>query len=125
MPSIVEFQSDGDVLTARVLETRLMDEATIGRFHAEIIEGLGKKEEPNLLIDFSRVHFLSSSALGALLRVHKKCKEYKVALKLCNIAPDIHQVFKITNLVKVFDIYGDEADAYKAFQKKGGFFFRG
>jgi len=125
MPSVVKFESDGDVLVARILETRLMEDAAIGRFHAEVVAGLGKKEDPNLLIDFSHVQFLSSSALGALLRIHKKCKEYKVSLKLCSISPDIYEVFKITNLVKVFDIYDDEAAAYQAVKKKGGFFFRG
>lgn len=124
MASVLEFRSDSDVLTARILESRIMDDAVIARFQAETIDGLGKGEEPNLLIDFSRVQFLSSSALGALLRIHKKCKEYKVNLKLCNIAPDIYQVFKITNLVKIFDIQPDEAAAYEAFKKRG-LFFRG
>jgi len=125
MASTVKFRSDGDVLTAAILETRIMDDATIARFHTEMIDGLGKHEDPNLLIDFSRVQFLSSSALGALLRIYKKCKEFKVTLKLCSISPDIYQVFKITNLVKLFDICADEAAAYKAFKKKGGLFFRG
>ena len=35
----------------------------------------------------------------------KKCKEYEISLKLCNISPDIFQVFKITGLDKFFSIY--------------------
>ena len=53
--------------------------------------------------------------------LHKKCKEFKVQLKLCAISSDIHQVFKITKLDKLFSIEADEAAARKAFMKKGWF----
>ena len=59
-----------------------------------------------------------------LIRVNKKCDEYKVALKLCNISPDIMQVFKITGLGKVFSIYPDASDAMAEIEKSNQSFFR-
>jgi anti-sigma B factor antagonist len=67
---------------------------------------------------------MSSAALGMLIRLSKRCKEYKIALKLCNISPDIHQVFTITGLDKVFDIHADAAGAMEAFKKSGQLTFR-
>jgi len=67
---------------------------------------------------------MSSTALGMLIRVTKKCKQYKIAMKLCEIAPDIRQVFKITGLEKVFDIHEDVAQAIDAFQQSGQLSFR-
>ncbi len=78
-----------------------------------------RTEEKNVLLHFGRVVFLSSSALGMLIRVNKKCKEFKIALKLCNISPEIFEVFKITSLNKVFDIHADAGDALKSFKPSG------
>jgi len=119
----IKAESNGDILTVYILELRLLDEITIQGVFKDIMAVLEKTQEPNLLIDFRRVNFMSSSALGMLIRVHKKCKEFKIAMKLSNISPNIREVFKITGLEKIFDIYDDAADAQEAF-KKGHMFFR-
>jgi anti-anti-sigma factor len=98
---------------------RLVDEATIEQCYREIIAVLDKTEEANLLLHFGRVAFMSSAALGMLVRLHKKCKDYDISLELCNIAPEIREVFKITRLDKVFSIYTEASGAIEAF-KKGG-----
>lgn len=116
-------ESNGDILTIYINELRLLDELTIQQVYKEIMSVVEKTQEPNVLIHFGRVSFMSSSALGMLIRIHKKCKEFKVSLKLSNISPNIREVFKITGLEKIFDIFSDAADAQEAF-KKGQVFFR-
>ncbi len=64
-------------------------------------------ERINLILDFQNVRFLSSAVLGLLIRVSKKVYERDGQLRLCNITPKIHEIFKITRLTKVFDIYPD------------------
>ena len=88
------------------------------------MEVLDKTDESCALLHFGRVTFMSSSALGMLIRITKKCKQYKIDLKLCNIAPDIREVFKITGLEKVFDIQKDVPKALEALKKSGNLFFR-
>ena len=61
----------------------------------------------NLVIDFSNVHFLSSAVLGLLIRVSKRINENKGRLKLCSIGPRIYDIFKITRLDEIFEIYSD------------------
>jgi anti-sigma B factor antagonist len=104
---------------------RLVDGPGIEQCSREITELLDKTEERYVLLHFGRIAFMSSAALGMLIRLNKKCKEYKISLKLCNISPDILQAFKITGLDKVFSIYGDASDAMAAFKKGGQMFFRG
>ena len=67
---------------------------------------------------------MSSAALGMLIRVNKKCKEYKVSLKLCGISSDIREVFKITGMDKIFEIHADLSEALAAFKGGGGMSFR-
>jgi anti-sigma B factor antagonist len=61
----------------------------------------------NLILNFCNVRFLSSAVLGLLIRISKRIYENEGKLMLCNINPKIYEVFKITRLTKVFDIYKD------------------
>jgi anti-anti-sigma factor len=122
--ALIRSEVKGDVRIIFLDEARLVDPLAIDQCYREILDELGKTQERQVLLHFGRVAFLSSSALGILIRINKKCKEFKTALKLCNIAPDIFQVFKITGLDKVFDIRPDASDALAAFASAGHSFFR-
>ncbi len=122
--AIIKHVVKDEVRIIAIDEVRLVDEVALDQCYREIVDVLDKTEESGALLHFGPVTFMSSAALGMLIRVTKKCKEYKIALKLCNIAPDIRQVFKITGLEKVFDIHEDVAQAMDAFKKSGWSFFR-
>ncbi len=110
-----------NILTIHLLDERLMDEGQLKRIYTDVMALLDKTTEQKVVLDFSKVQFMSSSMLGKLVQIHKKCKEYKVKLKLSGISPEIYEVFKITRLHKLFDIESDEASARKAFLKRGLF----
>jgi anti-anti-sigma factor len=120
----VKHEVKNEVRIIAIDEVRLVDGPAIEQCYREILEVLDATEESNALLHFGRVTFLSSAALGMLMRVHKKCKEYKMTLKLSNISPEILSVFKLTGLDKVLAIYPDASAALEAFQKAGGSFFR-
>jgi len=61
----------------------------------------------NLILDFCNVRFLSSAVLGLLIRISKRIYQREGQLRLCNINPKIYEIFKITRLTKIFDIYKD------------------
>ena len=61
----------------------------------------------NLILDFCNVRFLSSAVLGLLIRISKRVYQHDGQLRLCNINPKIYEIFKITRLTKIFDIYKD------------------
>jgi anti-sigma B factor antagonist len=96
---------------------RLLDGVEIDQCYREIVQILDKTQEQNALLHFGRVKFMSSSALSMLIRILKKCKEYKITLKLCNVSPEEYEVFKITGMNKLFDIYDDATQAMEAFKK--------
>ena len=109
--SLIKNELKGDVRVFVIDVVRLVDEAVIEQCKQEIMELLDSTEESNVLLHFGRLTFMSSAALGMLIRVSKKCKEYDISLKLSNISPDIRQVFKITSMDKILDIYDDAGQA--------------
>jgi anti-sigma B factor antagonist len=118
--SLTNYTKDG-ILTIVFDDARILDETKLEQLGRDLIELLNKTSEERVILDFRNVKFMSSSMLGKLVQVHKKAVEFNVKLKLCNIDPQIRQVFKITRLDKLFDIEADEAAARAAFMKRGWF----
>jgi anti-sigma B factor antagonist len=92
----------------------ILEEKDIQALQKSIIPVIEQAERINLILDFCNVRFLSSSVLGLLIRISKKIYERDGQLRLCNINPKIHKVFKITRLTKIFDIYKDTEDAVES-----------
>ena len=124
MSASVKFEKTEDLLVVYITDVKILNEVSIQQLYKDTIEVIEKTDQPNVILDFQCVQFMSSAALGAVVRIHKKCKEFNVALKLCNIAPEIRKVFAITRLDKVLDIYDDPKAAVASFaaKKKKGFF---
>ena len=118
--SIISYTKDG-ILTVCLTDSRLTDEAKLEQLGGDLLKQLDETTEERVILDFRNVQFMSSSMLGKLVQVQKKCKEFKVHLKLSAISSDIQQVFKITKLDKLFEIESDEIAARKAFMKRGWF----
>jgi anti-sigma B factor antagonist len=118
----LRLQDQGEVLIVYFQATTLTDQSMIEQIGNELgdvaLEAAGNRK---LLVNFQGVKFMSSAMLGKLLPLHKRCKADKIKLKMCNISPNLKEVFVITNLVKLFDICGTEADAVASFDKRGFF----
>lgn len=96
---------------ATLTDEKILDEADIQALEDSIMPLIESSEEIKLVLDFSNVEFLTSSVLGLLIRISKKVYESKGLLMLCGINSKILEIFKITRLDKVFDIYDDRYDA--------------
>ncbi|QDT69406.1 Anti-sigma-B factor antagonist [Planctomycetes bacterium MalM25] len=109
------------VLTIQLDDARLLEEGRIQQVEKDLVEAIDASEDTRIVLDFSKVQFMSSSMLGKLVAIHKKVKSYKAKMKLASVSPEILEVFKITRLDKLFDIAPDVEAARKAFLKKGLF----
>ncbi|MGO9113516.1 MAG: STAS domain-containing protein [Thermoguttaceae bacterium] len=117
MPAYRHFdiaEIDG-VTVVRMRNRRITEDIDIHDFGSEMY-GLVENYKPKkLLLSFSMVEFLSSTALGKLISLHRKVHTQGGVLKLSNIRPDIYEVFAIATLDRLFDIKGNEAEALAAF----------
>ncbi len=92
-------------------DEKILEETDIKALQESVISVIKQVERINLVLDFCNVRFLSSAVLGLLIRVSKMIYERDGQLRLCNIGPKIYEIFKITRLTKVFDIYPDVKSA--------------
>ena len=104
-----------DVTVVRFRDRKIVEDINIQELAQEMFRLVEADNRGRVLLNFSSVEFLSSAALGKLITLEKKVKAHGGTLKLCNIRPEIYEVFAITKLNRVFDIKEDEADALAAF----------
>lgn len=106
---VVEFH--GAVVVATLADEKILDDSQIQALEGSFMPLIEQNDRLQLIVDFSNVKFLTSSVLGLLIRISKKIYEKEGKLRLCAIDPKIMEVFRITRLDKIFEIYRDQDDA--------------
>lgn len=101
----------GQATVVKLAGPRITDQVYVSELGDELIAVVEAAEPPDILIDLNDVEFLSSSVLGKLIRLLKRIRETNGRLRLCSIRPSILEVFEITQLHKVFEIYPDADEA--------------
>jgi len=107
---------DAEITKIEFLDRNILEEANIQAIGDEISGLIDEATDPKLLINFKNVEHLSSAALGTLITVNNKVRQKGGQLRLCNIDPQIYEVFVITKLNKLFQIHDDVESALKSFK---------
>ncbi len=107
----IDVSESSNVSVVRFKDQKIIDPEAIQQLGQELFDLVEKDNHKKLVVNFSNVEFLSSAALGKLITFEKLAKRHDANLILTNIAPEIFQVFAITNLDKLFLIKDTEADA--------------
>lgn len=63
------------------------------------------------------VDFINSSGLGALVSMMKEIRVHQGRLTLSDLAPCVKEIFEITRLTSVFEIYPNEEEAINSYHK--------
>lgn len=82
------------------------------------IKALADGGNRNLLLNLSETQHLNSTALGVLISAHSTYVRLGGQMKLCGADKRIENIFVITKLSLVFDVYGTEDQAIKSFAEK-------
>ena len=111
----LEVEQIGDVTVVNFIDRKILDEQNIQIIGEQLFSIVDQEGRRKLLLNFSNVEYLSSAALGKLITLNKKLQSVGGRLILCNIDPQIYEVFEITKLDKFFNIQKEEQVALQAF----------
>ncbi len=107
-------EKDG-VAVVRFTNSKIIDRLMIQEMGDELQGLVENNDRKAILLNFDGVSFLSSEALGKLIKLNQTVNRVEGRLKMSNIRADIYDVFTIANLHTIFDIRETEEDALKAF----------
>ena len=69
-----------------------------------------------LVLDLSRLRFVDSSGLGAMLSCLRQLSAKNGDLKLCGLSKQVRAAFELVRMHRVFDIAGTKEEAIHAFE---------
>jgi len=104
-----------DVTVVNLNDSSILDALQVEQIGEQLFDLVTARACKKIVIDFSKVKFLSSSALGILIRLRKEAESIKGKIIFCGLRKDLRQIFKITNLEKLFEFYDNEEKALNAF----------
>ena len=77
-----------------------------------------EEDRQRIILDFHKVKILSSQMLGVLIGLLKRIRSDRGRVVICGMKSDLHKVFKITNLDKLFSFYETEGKALRSFESQ-------
>ncbi len=92
----------------------LMKQGELERIGVQLANAVDEGSH-RLVLDFKKVEFISSQAIGILVATHKRLAQLKDAkLALCCMSEKLLQLLKITRLDRVFTIRNSREEAIRA-----------
>ena len=108
----VEEERGNDVLV--LLPIGRLDSANAHTFESIVTNHISNGEQ-HLIVDFSRLEFISSSGMRVLLIVAKNLKASKGQLVLCAMRDHIQEVFQISGFDQIIPIRDTRQSAMALF----------
>ncbi|MGA2265037.1 MAG: STAS domain-containing protein [Phycisphaerae bacterium] len=106
----VSVDSNG-ITTVELTDKKILDELNIANIGDQLNALVAESASPKLVLDFSAVGHMSSSALGMLITLNKRLREKNGQLRLCGIRPSIYEVFAMTRLNEILQICPTKEEA--------------
>ena len=103
-----------DTVAVATMPVDELDASNAGEFKRDIAPVL--QANTRLVLDLSRLRFVDSSGLGALLSCLRQLSAKSGDLKLCGMSKQVRGLFELVRMHRIFDIYGTKEEAVHAFK---------
>jgi len=104
-----------DVTVVNFRTSSILDALQVQQIGEALYDLVDTRALTKIVVDFSEVKFLSSSALGVLITLHKKAAAIKGRVVLCGLRPELRRVFEISRLDKLLELRETEEQALATF----------
>ena len=95
----------------------LMDPIVLDKAGAELYRLIEQEDHRRIILDFERVQYVSSQAIGIVMAMRKKLTALKGSkLVLCSLYDKLVQLVKLTGLEKLLTIKPTQREALKVWE---------
>lgn len=99
---LVEITSEESIAVVAFKSASIISPQGIANVSKQVKAFIEENHPNTVVFDFDRVKFFSSHVLGMLLDVRAELQKCNGEIVISGINPQLHRVFKITNLDTVF-----------------------
>jgi anti-sigma B factor antagonist len=111
---IGQISSEGDTTIVTFKKSSISNVEDISITADHIANFIEANRPKRVIFDFNGVKFFSSRVLGMLLETRATLSSWNGQVFISSINPQLHRVFKITNLDQVFEFFPDAVSAVNA-----------
>jgi anti-sigma B factor antagonist len=95
----------------------LMDPRELDKIGADLYRLIDEEDHRRIILDFEKVKYISSQAIGILMAMRKRLVALKRSeLVLCSVNPALLQLLKITGLDKVLKVKPTQTEAVRVME---------
>lgn len=113
----ITVREDGSVAILKLSGRLDLNSGTVLK---EQVKKLFAKNTTSVHLNMAEVEFINSSGLGALVSIMKEARTRRGRLTLSNLATYVQEIFEITQLSHIFEIFPGEREALQSFQSAVG-----
>jgi len=113
---VVTIELQEEILLA-VVECDRMEEEHTQVMQSEVSEAAGRSRQLPVVLDLSKVEFVPSLSLGALVNLLREFKQHKQRFILAGIRPNVRGTLAVTRLDKLFEIVNSVDEALAQVRK--------
>jgi anti-sigma B factor antagonist len=114
--SRIDVREVDGVKVVKFLDRQIFDERTVREVADQISAALPNDGSPiKLILDFSDVGLISSSFLSKLILLQRRIDASQGKMRLCEMSGVLQQVFRTSNLDRLFTIERDFRAALEVF----------
>ena len=111
----IEVDYRDDVAVLRILDARPLAQKA-DQLSDEIMEFVELYEPTNLIVDFGKIEYFSTTVVNALLMAARNLAQFGGRLKLCSVDDDRRLIRPIAAKCRIFDVHETLDDAMAAFR---------
>ena len=100
--TVADLMGDLDTEAAYKLESGLSD--------------VTSKDGVKLLLNFSKVRIMNSTAMGVLLSTAEDARKRSGTMKLCSLSDSVREVLDLVGISSLFEIFATEEEAVQSFK---------
>jgi anti-anti-sigma factor len=90
----------------------LFEERAVHRVGRELRRLIDDEGHSRLVVNFAGVRYLSTEVLAILADLQRKVDLVRGSIVLCGMDPLLRDMVRITHLDRIFEICGEEAEAF-------------
>ena len=95
----------------------LMDPVELDKIGAGLYRLVDEEDRRRIILDFEKVKYISSQAIGIVMALRKKMAALKHSkLVLCSVNAPLQQLLKITGLDKLLTVKATQKEAIKVWE---------
>jgi anti-anti-sigma factor len=87
------------VVVLRISEAQVMGDALADTLRDELLAVYQQSGAIHVVLDLQQVVYLSSAGLRPLLTLNRAVRQHEGRLLLCNLRPEVEEVFEATRLI--------------------------